>query len=57
MSHLPIIAADLVAIAVLTFAVYFPRHHRRDLVVAFLGVNVGVLAVAATVCTPRGRWS
>lgn len=48
MSHLPIIAADLVAITVLTFAVYFPRHHRRDLVVAFLGVNVGVLAVATT---------
>nr|WP_260408599.1 DUF4956 domain-containing protein [Planomonospora venezuelensis] len=41
-----IIAADLVAIAVLTFGVYFPRHHRRDLVVAFLGVNIGVLAVS-----------
>jgi hypothetical protein len=39
-------AADLVAIAVLTFALYFPRHRRRDLVVAFLGVNVGVLAVS-----------
>ncbi|VTR76248.1 DUF4956 domain-containing protein [Cellulomonas hominis] len=39
-------AADLVAIGVLTFALYFPRHRRRDLVVAFLGVNVGVLAVA-----------
>ncbi len=41
-----IIAADVAAIAVLTFGVYFPRHHRRDLVVAFLGVNVGVLAVS-----------
>jgi hypothetical protein len=40
------VTADLVAIAVLTFAVYFPRHHRRDLVVAFLGVNIGVLATA-----------
>ncbi|MBU5424138.1 DUF4956 domain-containing protein [Cellulomonas hominis] len=39
-------AADLVAIGVLTFVLYFPRHRRRDLVVAFLGVNVGVLAVA-----------
>ncbi|TMR98319.1 DUF4956 domain-containing protein [Nonomuraea basaltis] len=46
MNQLMIIAADLVAIAVLTFCVYFPRHHRRDLVVAFLGVNVGVLAVS-----------
>jgi hypothetical protein len=39
--------ADLVAISLLTFGVYFPRHHRRDLVVAYLGVNVGVLAVSA----------
>jgi hypothetical protein len=38
--------ADLVAIAILTFGVYFPRHRRRDLVAAFLGVNIGVLAVA-----------
>jgi hypothetical protein len=44
-------AADLVAIAVLTFALYFPRHRRRDLVVAFLGVNVGVLAVAGALST------
>src|SRR5690349_4574259 len=39
-------AADLFAIALLTFGVYFPRHHRRDLVAAFLGVNIGVLAVS-----------
>jgi hypothetical protein len=45
-NQLLIVAADLVAIAVLTFGVYFPRHHRRDLVAAFLGVNIGVLAVA-----------
>ncbi|WP_033320406.1 DUF4956 domain-containing protein [Streptomyces yerevanensis] len=48
MKQLVLVGADLVAIAVLTFAVYFPRHHRRDLVTAFLGVNVGVLAVAMT---------
>ncbi len=46
MNQLMIIGADLAAITILTFAVYFPRHRRRDLVVAFLGVNVGVLAVA-----------
>ncbi|MFE7406491.1 DUF4956 domain-containing protein [Isoptericola sp. NPDC057559] len=40
-------AIDLVAVSVLTFALYFPRHRRRDLVVAYLGVNVGVLAVSA----------
>ncbi|MGX6600592.1 DUF4956 domain-containing protein [Micromonosporaceae bacterium Da 78-11] len=46
MNQLLAVGVDLVAIAVLTFGVYFPRHHRRDLVVAFLGVNIGVLAVA-----------
>lgn len=46
MNSMIMIAIDLVAIVVLTFAIYFPRHHRRDLVVAFLGVNVGVLAVS-----------
>ncbi len=39
-------AIDLVAIAVVVFALYFPRHRRKDLVVAYLGVNIGVLAVA-----------
>ncbi|MFC4068180.1 DUF4956 domain-containing protein [Actinoplanes subglobosus] len=34
--------------SVLVFGLYFPRHRRRDLVVAFLGVNVGVLAVAGS---------
>jgi hypothetical protein len=38
-------AADLVGILVLTLGVYFPRHRRRDLVTAFLAVNIGVLAV------------
>lgn len=39
-------AFDLVAISVMVFGLYFPRHRRKDLVVAYLGVNVGVLAVA-----------
>ncbi|MFY1637937.1 DUF4956 domain-containing protein [Solwaraspora sp. WMMB335] len=46
MDHLLIVLIDLASITVLTFGLYFPRHHRRDLVVAYLGVNVGVLAVA-----------
>jgi hypothetical protein len=46
MSPLLLPAADLVAITLLTLGVYFPRHRRRDLVVAYLAVNVGVLAVA-----------
>jgi hypothetical protein len=47
----PLIAADLLASVVLTFGLYLPRHRRRDLVVAYLGVNVGVLAVAAALGT------
>lgn len=44
---LPVLfAIDLVAIGVLVFGLYFPRHRRKDLVAAYLGVNVGVLAVA-----------
>jgi len=38
-------ALDLVAIAFLVFVLYFPRHRRRDMVVALLGINVGVLGV------------
>ncbi len=37
---------DLVAVVILVFGLYFPRHRRRDLVVSYLGVNIGVLAVA-----------
>jgi hypothetical protein len=46
MNLLAIIAVDLAAIALLSFGVYYPRHRRRDLAVAFVGVNVGVLAVS-----------
>ncbi len=38
---------DIAAISLLTLVIYFPRHHRADLVVAFTGVNIGVLGVAA----------
>lgn len=46
MSHPLLFAGDLVAACVLVFGLYFPRHRRRDLMVSFLGVNIGVLAVA-----------
>lgn len=46
-----LIVADLVAVGLLVFALYFPRHRRRDLVVAYLTVNVGVLAVALVLGT------
>jgi len=45
MSQLTMIVFDLLAVGLLTFALYFARHRRRDLLVAYLIVNVGVLAV------------
>ena len=41
------IAIDVVAIALLVLGVYYPRHRRRDMVLAYIGLNVGVLAVAS----------
>lgn len=38
---------DLVAICALVFGFFLPRHRRPELIVAFLTVNVGVLAVAS----------
>ena len=40
-------AANVTAILILSLGLYFPRHRRRDLVVAYLGVNLGVMAVSA----------
>lgn len=50
-TSLALIAIDIVAALVLTLGLYYPRHRRRDLVVAFLGVNIGVLAVATVLGT------
>lgn len=38
---------NLVGIAILTFALYFPRHRRRDMVVAYLVANLGLVAVTS----------
>ena len=46
-----LVIADLVAITILVFALYFPRYRRRDMVVAILGLNVGVMAVATALST------
>lgn len=47
MEHLWMVVVDAAAILLLTFGLYFRRHHRRDLVTAFVVVNVGVFAVAS----------
>ncbi|WP_036555485.1 DUF4956 domain-containing protein [Nocardioides insulae] len=44
MSH-PMVLADLVALAVLVFGLFWRRDGRRELVVAYLTVNIGVLGV------------
>ncbi|MDQ1286896.1 MAG: hypothetical protein QG622_461 [Actinomycetota bacterium] len=46
MNQLVFFASDIVAACLLVFGLYFPRHRRRDLVVSYLAVNIGVLAVA-----------
>mgnify|MGYP003537368057 FL=1 len=46
-----LLAVDIAAALVLTLGIYYRRHRRRDLVVAFLGVNIGVLAVATVLST------
>lgn len=46
-----LLAVDIAAALILTLGIYYRRHRRRDLVVAFLGVNIGVLAVATVLST------
>jgi hypothetical protein len=40
-------AIDAVAIVLVAYVIYFRRHQRRDMLLAFVALNVGVLAVAA----------
>ena len=41
------VMSDLVAIALIV-SIYFHRHQRRDLLLAYIALNVGILAVTAT---------
>ena len=41
------ILIDLLAVSILSFGLYYPRHRRRDLVTAFFGANIGVFAIAS----------
>lgn len=45
MSLATLFALDLAAITLVAFGLYFPRHRNRDMIVALLGINVGVLGV------------
>ncbi|MDJ1134704.1 DUF4956 domain-containing protein [Streptomyces iconiensis] len=48
------LALDLAAVTVLTFVVYFPRHRRRDLLPAYLALNVALFAVVAALARVGG---
>jgi hypothetical protein len=41
------LAVDLTAITVLSYVLYFRRHGRRDLVLAYVALNVGIFAVVS----------
>ncbi|WP_233221677.1 DUF4956 domain-containing protein [Streptomyces carminius] len=53
MAQLALFLSDIAAVSLLVFGLYFPRHRRKDLVVAYLGVNVGVLAVASALSSGK----
>ena len=36
---------NAIAVVVITFLLYFPRHRRRDMVLAIVSINIGVVAV------------
>ena len=51
MTALLYITADIIALGVLVGALYTPRHSRKDLIAAYIGVNIGVLAVTLLLST------
>jgi hypothetical protein len=51
MPDLVILGADLVAIIILTYGLYYRRHRRKDMLLAYVGLNVGVLAVASVLAS------
>ncbi|MCP4228465.1 MAG: DUF4956 domain-containing protein [Actinomycetia bacterium] len=51
MSQSLIIVANLAAVAVLAFGLYFPRYRRKDMVVAIIGLDIGVMAVATALAS------
>jgi hypothetical protein len=40
-----VIGCDIAAITTLTYGIYFRRHRRRDMLIAYLALNVGVMSV------------
>lgn len=46
---------DLIAVGLLTFAVYYPRHRRRDLLPAYLALNAALFTVVAALAQVGGN--
>lgn len=44
---------DLSAIIVLAYGLYYRRHHRRDLLFAYVALNVGIFAVVSLLLVQR----
>ena len=47
MSFAIALATDLIAIFVLAYVLYFRRHRRRDLLLSYVALNIGVVAVTS----------
>lgn len=45
------VAVDLVAIIVLAYGIYFRRYYRRDLLLAYVALNIGVLITTFVLVT------
>jgi uncharacterized membrane protein len=46
-----IVAFDLAAVSVLTYGIYFRRHRRPDMLVAYLALNVAVMFLTSVLAT------
>lgn len=53
MSITALVVTDVAAISILVFGLYFPRHGRKQMVVAYLTANIGVVAVASVLVSSQ----
>lgn len=51
MNTILLLAFDLLAISVLAYGIYFTRHRRRDMLIAYIALNVGVMAVTVVLAS------
>ncbi|MGI8329335.1 DUF4956 domain-containing protein [Actinomadura scrupuli] len=49
------LALDLATVCVLTFAIYWPRHRRRDLIPAYLALNTGLFTIVLALANAGGH--